>query len=95
MFRRLLTSSLVMALLLSVIPMPFANQCDRVHRYGSSPIKCHGGPGRGTVRTRLIKQYDDFKSERNQVMDLDDRMSALRYANEAKASETRKNQRNR
>lgn len=91
MFRRLLTSSLVMALLLSLIPMPFANAAaieftDTVQAQLNATADRAGG----TVRTKLIKQFDDFKSERNQVMDLDDRISSLRYANEAKASETRK-----
>ncbi|RAR45767.1 hypothetical protein [Paenibacillus sp. MDMC362] len=91
MFRRLLTLSLVMALLLSLIPMPFVNAAaieftDTVQAQLNATADRAGG----TVRTKLIKQFDDFKSERNQVMDLDDRISSLRYANEAKASETRK-----
>jgi predicted nuclease with TOPRIM domain len=91
MFRRLLTSSLVMALFLTLIPMPFANAAaieftDTVQAQLNATADRAGG----TVRGKLIKQYDDFKSERKQAMDWDDRISSLRYANEAKASETRK-----
>ncbi|MBT2763056.1 hypothetical protein [Paenibacillus sp. ISL-20] len=91
MFRRLLTSSLVMALFLTLIPIPFANAAaieftDTVQAQLNATADRAGG----TVRTKLINQYDNFKSERKQAMDWDDRISSLRYANEAKASETRK-----
>lgn len=91
MFRRLLTSSLVMALFLTLIPMPFANAAaieftDTVQAQLNATANRAGG----TLRTKLINQYDNFKTERKQAMDWDDRISSLRYANEAKASETRK-----
>ncbi|MGG3307561.1 hypothetical protein ABER23_09055 [Paenibacillus lautus] len=91
MFRRLLTSSLVMALLLTLIPMPLANAAaieftDAVQAQLNATADRAGG----TVRTKLINQYDNFKSERKQAMDWDDRISSLRYANESKTSETRK-----
>lgn len=91
MFRRLWFSVLAMVLLLTITPIPFANAAaieftDSVQAQLNATADRAGG----TVRSKLKKQYDDFKSERKQVMDWDDRISTLRYANEAKASETRK-----
>lgn len=91
MFRRLWFSVLAMVLLLTLTPIPFANAAaieftDSVQAQLNATADRAGG----TVRSKLKKQYDDFKSERKQVMDWDDRISSLRYANEAKASETAK-----
>ncbi len=91
MFRRLWFSILAMVLLLTLTPIPFANAAaieftDSVQAQLNATADRAGG----TVRSKLKKQYDDFKSERKQAMDWDDRISTLRYANEAKASETRK-----
>ncbi|OMF69643.1 hypothetical protein [Paenibacillus glucanolyticus] len=91
MFRRMLFSCVVMILLFAAAPVHFANAStieftDSVN----AQFKATAERAPGTIGSRLIKQYDDFKSERKQAMDWDDRISVLRYANEARTSETRK-----
>ncbi|GAB6930064.1 hypothetical protein JCM10914A_40470 [Paenibacillus sp. JCM 10914] len=44
----------------------------------------------GSNQSKLTKQFNDLKSEQQQTMSWDDKISSLRYANEAKTSETRK-----
>lgn len=44
----------------------------------------------GKSATQLRKQYNEFKSNRARMLSLDDRISALRYSNESKASSVRK-----
>jgi|GEM_PF-972235 len=48
------------------------------------------GRAGGTNGTKLLKQYDTFKAERKETVGWDDKIAALRYANEAKASEVRR-----
>lgn len=44
----------------------------------------------GKSAAKLRKQYNEFKSNRARMLSLDDRISALRYSNESKASSVRK-----
>lgn len=91
MFRRMMISCLVTVLLFAIAPIRFAHASaieftDSVN----AQLNATANRAAGSIGAKLTKQYNDFKLERKQTMDWDDRISALRYSNEAKTSETRK-----
>ncbi|KOP68848.1 hypothetical protein AMS62_29075 [Bacillus sp. FJAT-18019] len=91
MFRKQFILCLLMSMLITLTLSPYASAAaieftDSLQAQFNATTDKAGG----TTRTKLIKQYNDFKSEQKQAMDWDDRISALHYANEAKISEVRK-----
>ncbi|MGG3281372.1 hypothetical protein [Paenibacillus solani] len=91
MFRKQLILCFIMSMLMTLTLSPYASAAaieftDSLQAQFNATADKAGS----TTRTKLIKQYNDFKSEQKQAMDWDDRISALHYSNEAKISEMRK-----
>lgn len=91
MLRKLVIQCLVLFMLVTPSLAPYASAAAIEFTDSlQAQLNATADKAGGTTRTKLIKQYNDFRSEQKQARDWDDRISALHYANEAKTSEIRK-----
>jgi len=91
MMKKMFMIYLAVHMLLGIVPVREAAAAaieftDAINRQLSETAGRAGGAG----GTKLLKQYDTFKAEWKETMDWDDKIAALHYANEAKASEVRR-----